>query len=670
MDIVRGQFDEIAYSATGSRTRPGSRVASGHSLDRRRQSTHSSGAMMVLTPEPNLSQDRSQSLEGYFNPADSSTNSCFDDMDSELEKFCEQVGMKTLGTDAMDPGKQYECLSPPREQIKSNTWEVQISDKSGNLPSPTDSEDNSEDCFIVQDQPKPLKNEPDKQEDMADKDDDPQLEQAIAKMKTLDKILALKEQKERQVKKQGEELKKKLWEEFENAKPDGMVECPEVAENTTRFLALTPSESGSGEKQATSIFHTQLPMEDYERKSNEQDHDYQSCAEEVKLTSAACSKNVENKEIRSQMLPQNKIKVKDFIKKNIELAKEAKNQVLLTDDEKQRLTELLKNIDVEISNNEDTSMPWALTVAEIDGYTPESMEQQQLAEIDAKLQDYLLMEDDGSMITNSRSSAQIGNYQSSIDTLAEIGPGEEVLLQLRDEREQYLRMGEIEQQLKCLEMVSREVDIDGVPNLPNAALTSLMDNCIRCQSSGRICKSDVLDAGTEDTSVSLCSRHSQATTVFSSPQLSDSVLSQLLEDAYPPGLSPASGRTEGGSKEIVTSVDSEDPNYYRSKVLANISNLSERLLDFPIADDDKSDGEDGEWMQCNREASYLTRALKIKQGKKPIFLMDSNLYGSMDWEQSAEDSISTIPWISHGGDENGAGNEVDLNIADNEVKSK
>lgn len=358
---------------------------------------------MVLTPEPNLSQDRSQSLEGCINPADSSTNYCFDDMDSDLEKFSEQNGMKTLGTNAMDPGKQYECLSSPREQMKSNTWEVQISDKS-------DSEDNSEDCFIVQDPTKPLKNESDKQEDMADNDEDPQLEHAIAKMKTLDKILVLTEEKERQVKKQGEDLKKKLWEEFENAKPEGMVECPEVAENTMRFLALTPS--GNGAEQVSSIFHTQLPMEDYERKSNEQDHDYQSCAEEVKLPSAACTKNVENKEIRSQMLPQNKIKVKDFIKKNIELAKEAKNPVLLTDDEKRRLTELLKNIDVEISNNEDTSMPWALTVAEREGYTPESMEQQQqLAEIDAKLQDYLLTEDDGSMITNSRSSVQIWSYQ-------------------------------------------------------------------------------------------------------------------------------------------------------------------------------------------------------------------------------------------------------------------
>lgn len=298
---------------------------------------------MVLTPEPNLSQDRSQSLEGCIIPADSSTNYCFDDMDSDLEMFSEQNGMKTLGTNAMDPGKQYECLSSPREQMKSNTWGVQISDKS-------DSEDNSEDCFIVQDQTKPLKNESDKQEDMADNDEDPQLEHAIAKMKTLDKILVLTEEKERQVKKQGEDLKKKLWEEFENAKPEGMVECPEVAENTMRFLALTPS--GNGAEQVSSIFHTQLPMEDYERKSNEQDHDYQSCAEEVKLPSAACTKNVENKEIRSQMLPQNKIKVKDFIKKNIELAKEAKNPVLLTDDEKRRLTELLKNIDVEISNNE------------------------------------------------------------------------------------------------------------------------------------------------------------------------------------------------------------------------------------------------------------------------------------------------------------------------------
>ncbi|XP_051866166.1 fibrous sheath-interacting protein 1 isoform X2 [Pristis pectinata] len=656
MDIVRGQFDEITRSATGSRTRPGSRVASGPSPDRRRQSVLCSGTMMVLTPEPNLSQERSESLESHFNPVDSSSNSHFDNLDSELEIFSGQDGVKILDTDNVDPGRQYECFSSARDQIKSNILEVLISDKS-------DTEENSEDHLTIQDQTELLKNESDnyKQEDMADKAEDPQLEEAIARMKTLDKILVMKEEKERQVKKQGEELRKKLWEEFENAKPEGMVECPEVAENTMRFLALTPS--GNGEEHlVTSIFHTQLPVEDYERKTNEQDQGYQGCAEEAKLPSAACSKNVQNKETGSQMLPQNKIKVKDFIKKNIELAKEAKNPVLLTDDEKRRLTELLKNIDVEVSNNEDTSMPWAVTVAERDGYNPEPMDQQQLFEIDAKLQVYHLTENIP-MNTSSRSSVQTWSNQSSVDNYTEIGPGEEVLVQLRDEREQHLRMGEIEQQLKCLETISREAAIDGMPNLPKDKLTSLLDDCIRSQSSGRIFGSNVLDADS-DTSSSLCSQWSQAMTERNTPQLSEFVLSQLLEDAYRSGLSLASGRAEGGSRELA---ESEDPNYYRSKVLGNVNRLSEKLLAVSTADDDNSDSEVGKWMLSNNEVPYLTRALAIKQGKKPTFLNDSNLYGSLEQEQPTADNTPTIPQLSHRGDENVGASEMDENVADNEV---
>ncbi|XP_062907264.1 fibrous sheath-interacting protein 1 isoform X1 [Mobula hypostoma] len=666
MDIVRGQFDEVTRSATGFRTRPGSRVASGPSPDKQRRNIHCSGAMVVLTPEPNLSQERSESLESHFNPVESSANPYFDDLDSELQIFTEEDGVKILGTNNIDPEGQHGCLSPPRDHIKSNTMEVLISEKSGIPPTPTDSEENSDDHLTIQDQTIPLKNESDnyKQEDLVDKAEDSQLEEAIAKMKTLDKILVMKEEKERQVKKQGEELRKKLWEELENAKPEGMFEHPEVTENTMRFLALTPGGNvqSAEELLVMSIFHTQLPVEDYERKSNEQAHVYQGCAEEVKLPSEACSKNVQNKENGSQILPQNKIKVKDFIKKNIELAKEAKNPVLLTDDEKRRLAELLKNVDAEIPNHEDTLMPWAVTVAERDGYTPEPIEQQQLAEIDAKLQVYLSAENIP-MKTSTRSSVQIWNNQSSVDSYTEIGPGEEVLVQLRDEREQHLRMEEIEQQLKCLEAISSDAAIDGVPDLPKETLTSLLDDCIRCQSSGKIFENNILDADS-DLSSSLCSQRSQAIIEINTPRLSDSVLSQLLEEAHRSGLSLSSGRAEGGSKQLA---ESEDPNYYRNRVLANVNRLSGILLAVSTTDDDNSDGEVGKLMPSSNEVPYLTRALAIKQGKKPSFLVDSNLNGDTEQEQQTTDNTPAIPQLPHIGDENVTASEVDINIADNEV---
>ncbi|XP_059811495.1 fibrous sheath-interacting protein 1 isoform X2 [Hypanus sabinus] len=665
MDIVRGPFDEITRPATGFRTRPGSRVASGPSPDKQRRNIHCSGAMVVLTPEPNLAQEKSDSLESHFNPVESSTNPYFDDLDSELEIFTEEDGVKILGINKIGLEGQHRSLSSPRDHIRSNTMEVLISEKSGIPATPTDSEENSEDHLTIQDQTKPLKNESDnyKQEDLVDKAEDSQLEEAIAKMETLDKILVMKEEKERQVKKQGEELRKKLWEELENAKPEGMVECPEVTENTMRFLALTPGENvqSAEELLVTSIFHTQLPVEDYERKTNEQAHVYQGCSEEVNLPSEACSKNVQNNENGSQIHPQNKIKVKDFIKKNIELAKEAKNPVLLTDDEKRRLAELLKNIDAEVSNHEDTLMPWAVTVAERDGCTPEPIEQQQLAEIDAKLQAYLLAENIP-VKTSMRSSVQTWNNQRSMDSYTEIGPGEEVLVQLRDEREQHLRMEEIEQQLKCLEAISSDAAIDGVPDLPKETLTSLLDDCIRCQSSGRIFGNNILDADS-DLSSSLCSQRSQAITEFNTPRLADSVLSQLLEEAHRSGLSLSSGRAEGGSKQLA---ESEDPNYYWNRALANVNRMSGVLLAVSKTDDISSDGEVGKLMPSSNDVPYLTRALAIKQRKKPSFLVDPNLNGYTEQEQPTTDNTPAIPQLLHIGDENVAASEVDRNIADNE----
>uniref|UniRef100_UPI00398E743B fibrous sheath-interacting protein 1 n=1 Tax=Pristiophorus japonicus TaxID=55135 RepID=UPI00398E743B len=679
MDIVRGQLDEISRPASGSRTRPGSRMASGPSPDRRRLSVHSSGAMAVLTPEPNLFQERSDPLDSHINSMDSSTNSSFENLDSELEIFSEHDGVNTLGTDNADTGRQYESQLSPRERINSIILELQISDKSGILSTPADSEEDAEDHLSTPDQTNPLKKESDsyKQEELDDKAEDSQLEEAIVKMERLDKILVMKQEKERQVKKQGEELRKKLWEELEerikketqkkassrnvntgisvaekSANPEGFVECPEVAENTMRFLALSPTRNGE-DLEVTSIFHTQLPMEEYDGGNSERDQDYQGSAEGVKLSSDDSSKTVQNKDIRNQMF-----KVKDFVRKNIELAKEAKNLVLLTDDEKRRLAELLKNVDVETSNNEDTSVPWAISVAGRDGYTPEPMDQQQLAEIDVKLQVFVLAED-FPMITNSRSSAQTHNYQGSVSSHVETGPGDEILAQLRDEREHHLRMGEIEQQLKSLETASNEFATDGSPNLSEDQLTSLLDVCIQCQSLGRISENKALDADS-DPSGSLCSPRPSSLTVYNTPRLSESVLSQLLEDASSSGLSQIPSRAEGSRKKLAADIESENPSYYRSKVMANISRLAEKLQAVSAADDDKSESEVGKWMPSNHEVSYLTRALEVKQVKKPTFLDGPSLCGSRDKELATDDNIPTIPQLLYKDDENVADSEVEL----------
>lgn len=54
-----------------------------------------------------------------------------------------------------------------------------------------------------------------KLEDSKEKDVDPLLQKAIKKMKRLDQILATKQSHEKAIKKQGREMKRKLWEEFQ-----------------------------------------------------------------------------------------------------------------------------------------------------------------------------------------------------------------------------------------------------------------------------------------------------------------------------------------------------------------------------------------------------------------------------------------------------------------------
>ncbi|XP_043553901.1 fibrous sheath-interacting protein 1 [Chiloscyllium plagiosum] len=662
MDIVRGQLDEISRPASDSRTRPGSRVASAASPDRRRLSVRSSGAMVVLTPEPILPQERSDPLDNHINSTDSTANSSFENLDSQHETFNEQDGVNSLDTDRADARTPCESKLSPEEHLDSIVQEMHVLDKSA------DCEVDPENHFSTADQTKPSKeSDHNKQEDLDYKAEDAQLEEAIMKMEKLDKILVMKQEKERQVKKQGEELRKKLWEELQEKSEkeaqkkassrnmnigisvaenrEELVECPEVAENTKKFLALTPTGNGV-DLEVTPIFHTQLPVEEYERANDERDQDCQDSSERVKLTSEtklpsdANSKNAHYKDQRNQTFSQNRIKVKDFVKKNIELAKEAKNPVLLTDDEKKRLAELLMDVEADSSISEDTSVPWALSVVEREGYTPEPMDQQQLADINAKLQVFNL-DDDFPMITSSLSSIQTQNYQGTVSSQVEIGPGEEVLIQLRDERELHLRMEVIEQQLKNLETAFSEPSIDGVPYISKDQLTSLLDECIRCQSLGRISGNEDLDSDSVASS-SFCSPRPQSLTVYNSPRLSETILSQLLADAYNSGLSPAPSRGEGESKISTTDLESEDPAYYRNKAMVNISRLA-----VSRPDDNISESELGEWMVRNNGESYMTRALEIKQAKKPVFLDDPSFYEFTDQELSTNDSSPTIPKLPH-----------------------
>nr|XP_023414410.1 fibrous sheath-interacting protein 1-like isoform X1 [Loxodonta africana] len=65
------------------------------------------------------------------------------------------------------------------------------------------------------------------------------LQDAIKKMKRLDKVLVKRQDREKEVKKQGLEMRIKLWEELKSAENSDALRSNEEIENTKKFLALT-----------------------------------------------------------------------------------------------------------------------------------------------------------------------------------------------------------------------------------------------------------------------------------------------------------------------------------------------------------------------------------------------------------------------------------------------
>ncbi|OXB70205.1 UNVERIFIED_CONTAM: hypothetical protein H355_003478, partial [Colinus virginianus] len=131
---------------------------------------------------------------------------------------------------------------------------------------------------------------------------DPQIRAAIRKMNKLDTILAKRHVKEKAVKKQGKEMRAKLWEELKSVSTMGIHE---EIENTKLFLNLISWQDTA---------------------------DNPSEIETNKFLNQA-EKPTQNRSKNSQ----------HFIKKNVELAKDSGKQVPMLEGERKRLIELLKD---------------------------------------------------------------------------------------------------------------------------------------------------------------------------------------------------------------------------------------------------------------------------------------------------------------------------------------
>ncbi|KAJ0062713.1 hypothetical protein NL108_004339, partial [Boleophthalmus pectinirostris] len=170
-------------------------------------------------------------------------------------------------------------------------------------------------------------------------EEDLKLQKAIEEMRRLDEILSFKTVQGQEAKRQRKEIRDKLWQELLQNTPKGRSECAHEASNTRSFLALDALTAKVHKEEVNyePVFETEAPDCDDDRK-----HVVESLPETDFM-------DIEQEHSQGSHCEGSKIKKKhkDFVKRNIELISAEGGQEVLTQLEKERLDELLREIDQE-----------------------------------------------------------------------------------------------------------------------------------------------------------------------------------------------------------------------------------------------------------------------------------------------------------------------------------
>ncbi|KAM4625897.1 fibrous sheath-interacting protein 1 [Polymixia lowei] len=310
------------------------------------------------------------------------------------------------------------------------------------------------------------------------------------------------------------------------SKPKTPPECAQVAENTRLFLAL---EAPIGPKEVVD-FEPVFPDQEYEINTRHKEQSEKNACSTIG-SSEGCQEEEgqEQSEGRYCGAPRGKKKQEDFVKKNIELASAAGGQVLMTQAEKERLAELLREMKEEEEDNargaDGEEDVWAGSILAGLGYTPEPSNLEQLIDIDTRLQLLLPPEDFFSVRSPyiNRSTSQARGLEAGWEPVGDLQPGEQVLQDVREKRGQERRLQEIQQQLEILGQ-GHEITCES-PRLAEEQLHSLLDECELSQSWSR-------GPGSGDTTPWDPDRVDADGLRSRSPRLSEALLSGLLRDAY------------------------------------------------------------------------------------------------------------------------------------------
>ncbi|NXI54253.1 FSIP1 protein, partial [Chloroceryle aenea] len=612
MDITKGSLDKISRSAPSSRTYP--------------NSISLNPSMELLRPEPCLPKvDSPVSLSGSHQRGSPEDCCLEENKDNDKEKS----GIK-------------EVTADQQVTVESRTFFLQKcvlnpNELSGCISNSDSGDDNTETLTLKLSEPSQGKLNNAKAANLSnleyseETDTDPQIQAAIKKMNKLDAILAKKHFKEKAIKKQGKEMRAKLWEELQSIRSTG---SHEELENTKVFLALISSWQDTADsshvkedKICISEFHTQINPEDYDCHKTQCNQDYPGESGTSEFLNQA--EKTSSKSKTSQ----------NFIKKNIELAKDSGNQTVMLEGERKRLIELLGDREdgIETQLLEEDVSGW---LAPGEGYTPEPMEFHHLNEIDIKLQ-VLLTGGDFSVISSSCSKPPSQIFQESLvysDRNREAVPGEKVLRDNKEQRDQQNRLKEIDHQLKSLEGNLTEEQMA----LSEEQLNTLLEECMQLQ---RTISNVTMPKSQESLSFGFSPPcyTSQDSTLYST-----STLSKMLVEDHIVGMLTAQEEAGPEDKSLCDNAESEIPDYYISKALAD-SHLSKESL----AQTEEPDDLEGLQKMGDKsitEGYFMSRALNTKRLKKPSFLGEPLYCISMNNEPSTEADILSIPLQTKGDD--------------------
>uniref|UniRef100_A0A670JWK1 Fibrous sheath-interacting protein 1 n=1 Tax=Podarcis muralis TaxID=64176 RepID=A0A670JWK1_PODMU len=594
MDITRGSLDDISRPASSSRINHGSKVLS--------------TSLEILTPAPSLPK------VAFYN--DHKEHESKENYDENREEY----GTKKMRTSEViseeKMNSSFQLIIQSTNQVKEYS--------SSSADSEDDWAENKWSCSS---------NAPQNElarltkvtvssaypQDSKEKDVDPRILKAIKKMERLDQILANKQSQERAIKKQGREMRTKLWEDFQSMTSRSSSVVTEEAENTRRFLALTTpspempdSPAAEEDEMFVSVFHTQIHPENYGNNSRQ--------TKQGDDRTRSSIKKMENMTKKSETTS----KKTDFVKKNIELAKDSVNQVAMPEEDKKRLSELLKDTEDESSELQVTQEEATTMLAPGEGYTPEPLEYHHLTEINAKLK---LVISDGNLSADQNSCSIVSKqiYQDSLayaNRKLETIPGEKVLRDTKEERDQHNRLKEIDQQLKNLEGTP-----DVLPCLSEEQLNALLEECMqtpRRANSLTLPKSQ----GSFLERTSLCCNTAKDIIPSDDAQSVEKLANSEMMDAQDNGTR---------SKEMMGTSD------------CNLSRALDESHLLEKKENENQESQEEEIVHASSSEDYfMSIALSTDRLKKPSFLDEPFYCISMNNEPSTEVSIPSIPLKTRG----------------------